>query len=289
MPFLVGAAAAADDSFVAPSGWTRGQANSTYQEWDIFSSPFGDPANLPDVGVFNPNAPEGNGLNVYDASQLALPFPTSDGNIYTYQFPIDVQATVPNYGRGSWYHTIIIAQTQTIGTELDYANITVNGLHPQSIVEISRVPYPVSFTPDTPFVVGDSMVWRLDGNALSYTFDFPASAASSSFDRLAVDTYAVLTGDVTGDSVVDIQDITKIANNWLQPAPGADANGDGVVDIQDITLVANNWLHSAANAPPALPPQTQIVPEPATWLLILTGAGMFGLCVRRRSVVDQER
>jgi hypothetical protein len=280
---LADVAPAFESAFVTPSAWTRGAVRSTYQEWDVFGSPIGDPPNLPDVGVFNPNAPLGEGLNVADATQAA--FITSDGNIYTFQSAIDVQATVPNYGLGAWYHTIVIAQTQTIGTELSYSDLTINGVHANSTIEISRVPYPVQFTPETPYVVGHSTVWRLPGNEFNYTFDFPASAASSSFDRVAIDTFTVLTGDVTGDSLVDIQDITKIANNWLQPSPAADANGDGIVDIQDITLVANNWLHSAANAPPAEPPaQTLVVPEPATWALLLTGAASLGLMVGRRRV-----
>jgi hypothetical protein len=274
-------ALAVDDAFVPPTNWTRSQAGSTYQEWDVFGSATGNPPNLPDVGLFNPNAPSGAGLNVYDATQAA--FITSDSNIYTYQSAIDVQATVPSYNLGPWYQTVVIAQTQTIGTELDYSNITVNGVHALSTVEISRAPFQIQFA-DNVFTVGDSTRWVLSGSASSYTFDFPASSSSSAFDRLAIDTYTTLTGDVTGDGRVDIQDLTAIANDWLASGVNVagDANFDGRVDIQDLTLVANNWLHSAASAPPNPPVQQAFVPEPATWTLLLTGALAIGLRIARR-------
>jgi len=75
------------------------------------------------------------------------------------------------------------------------------------------------------------------------------------------------TGDVTGDGVVDIQDITRMANSWLQPGPVGDANGDGVVDVQDLVLAANHWLAGSgggASVPTA-------VPEPAAGVLALFG------------------
>jgi len=282
---LSSVASAEPNSFVAPTDWSRGQARSTYQEWDVFSSPTMDTPNLPDVGYYNPNAPDGAGLNVYDATQFA--WVVGSGNLYSPFATIDVQATVPGYGLGSWYHTIVVAQTQTYGSELDYANITVNGTHAASTTELSRVESTVEFTSEPVYIVGASSVWRLNGNEFNYTFSFPAVGPSSSFDRVAIDMYAVLNGDVNGDQVVDIQDITKIANNWLQTGSTGDANGDGIVDIQDITFVANNWLHSAANAPPAqLPTQNLPVPEPATWALLFSGMAALGVLVRRRGAVD---
>ena len=54
-------------------------------------------------------------------------------------------------------------------------------------------------------------------------------------------------GDVNGDGIVNILDISIIAANWLEtvpPAnPRADVNLDGIVNILDISLVAANWLN----------------------------------------------
>jgi hypothetical protein len=78
------------------------------------------------------------------------------------------------------------------------------------------------------------------------------------------------TGDVTGDGVVDIKDITKMANSWLKPGPVGDANGDGVVDVQDLTLAANHWLAGSGGGASA----PTVVPEPAAGVLALFGLAL---------------
>jgi parallel beta-helix repeat protein len=56
-------------------------------------------------------------------------------------------------------------------------------------------------------------------------------------------------GDINGDGVVNLKDITLIALHWLQkvpPAPAnADINGDGVINLKDVTIIALNWLKHA--------------------------------------------
>jgi hypothetical protein len=85
-------------------------------------------------------------------------------------------------------------------------------------------------------------------------------------------------GDVNNDGRVDIQDITLVANHWLQAQPPADnkylpigdANYDGRVDIQDITLIANHWLQTADAGGAAATP----APEPATAALAAIGVAI---------------
>jgi hypothetical protein len=50
-------------------------------------------------------------------------------------------------------------------------------------------------------------------------------------------------GDVNGDSVVNVQDLTLIITAWGAAPPGepADLNGDGVVDVQDLIEVITQW------------------------------------------------
>jgi hypothetical protein len=63
-------------------------------------------------------------------------------------------------------------------------------------------------------------------------------------------TYGTITvtipGDVNGDGVVNLKDLTVLALNWLRtvpPAPAnADINGDGVINLKDLTLIDLNWL-----------------------------------------------
>ena len=59
----------------------------------------------------------------------------------------------------------------------------------------------------------------------------------------------LLTGDLNGDGVVNIQDLGLVAANFSQTGENlADVNGDEIVDIVDLTLVAAA-LMDAAGAP----------------------------------------
>ena len=64
-----------------------------------------------------------------------------------------------------------------------------------------------------------------------------------------------VTGDVNGDSVVNIQDLVLVAGRFGQTGQNdADVNGDGVVNIQDLVLVAGAFGNTAAA--PSFHPQT---------------------------------
>ena len=75
-----------------------------------------------------------------------------------------------------------------------------------------------------------------------------------------------VTGDVNGDSVVNIQDLVLVAGQFGQTGQNdADVNGDGVVNIQDLVLVAGAFGNTAAA--PSLQPRT---------LALLTAADVEG-------------
>ena len=64
-----------------------------------------------------------------------------------------------------------------------------------------------------------------------------------------------VTGDVNGDSVVNIQDLVLVAGRFGQTGQNdADVNGDGMVNIQDLVLVAGAFGNTAAA--PSAQPQT---------------------------------
>jgi hypothetical protein len=53
-----------------------------------------------------------------------------------------------------------------------------------------------------------------------------------------------LSADFDLDYIVDYNDLRRIAENWLQPAPGSDADlfKDNFIDFRDFALFAENWL-----------------------------------------------
>ena len=53
----------------------------------------------------------------------------------------------------------------------------------------------------------------------------------------------VVEGDITGDGLVDVDDLLAVINAWGKcPSPcAADLTGDGMVDVDDLLMVINNW------------------------------------------------
>jgi len=47
--------------------------------------------------------------------------------------------------------------------------------------------------------------------------------------------------DVTGDSIVNVDDLLAVVGYWGSSLPGGDANDDGIVDITDLLAVIGNW------------------------------------------------
>ena len=82
-----------------------------------------------------------------------------------------------------------------------------------------------------------------------------------------------LTGDVNGDSVVNIQDLVLVAGRLGQTGQNdADANGDGVVNIQDLVLIAGALGNTAAA--PSFHPQvlaTVTAADVQGWLIQAQG------------------
>ncbi len=69
------------------------------------------------------------------------------------------------------------------------------------------------------------------------------SQASQTPDTAVVDlgTVTLLAGDVNGDDLVNIFDLTYLANYYQTDDPQADLNADGIVDVLDMVLLANNF------------------------------------------------
>lgn len=68
------------------------------------------------------------------------------------------------------------------------------------------------------------------------------------FANIVEKNFDVIPGDVNGDGLVNISDVTnlidKLLNDPVIDNPAADMNGDGVVNITDVTILIDRLLNS---------------------------------------------
>ncbi len=87
-----------------------------------------------------------------------------------------------------------------------------------------------------------NMVWNITYETLDGIQQ--QSYSMNNFDFLP----SIMSGDITGDRLTNIDDLAVLANQWLQPPgiPSADIapqpNGDGFVNFLDFAILAEEWL-----------------------------------------------
>ncbi|MEN1678628.1 MAG: PEP-CTERM sorting domain-containing protein [Planctomycetota bacterium] len=203
MVATIGAATAAHAEFIDPASdappfadWDRGDADSLYAEWDVFTVPIGAPGNLPDVGSFPASGSTTAGADA-NVTQVFAPFGgpgafiTSGGNIYSFATVNDFDVTVPGYGYGAGYNTRFIAQVRTLGVPIDPSSVGLSfdggaqALPPTQVLKLGgeALGGPFGASTDTLFA------WDLAGSPSDFQFDFTAASSSLSLDRLAIDVY----------------------------------------------------------------------------------------------------
>ena len=102
------------------------------------------------------------------------------------------------------------------------------------------------------FSQGDGGHQTVDITGLSQDTYFEISSTTNKYTVRDITADYSNVGDVTGDGVVDIDDVNAIINVILgrhQAATiqaRADLNGDGTVDVDDLNIVINRILHAAA-------------------------------------------
>ncbi|MCL4742390.1 MAG: hypothetical protein KJZ54_09325 [Phycisphaerales bacterium] len=231
-------ASTAHAQFIEPDGygWSRGDDDSAWFEWDVFTSATG--GNLPDVGQFPSTLPDGwTTPDVYDTSGLAII--TSSGNFYSFVGPIALDVVVPNYGYGGGSTTLIL-QIRTQGNELDYGSVNVWGVLPEEHVELTR-----QSLGEFGWLVDSLFRFELEGNESVYVVSFAAADAHAAIDRIAVDTFAradACAADFNGDTVVNTLDFVAFLNAFVAQDGTADFNGDTVVNTLDFVAFLNAFV-----------------------------------------------
>lgn len=165
-------------AFVAPS--YRGDVNTTYQEWNIFTS--ATAGNLPDVASSNLNG------TAALTELTGLGFVTSGGNIYSFSGATSFTVDVPDFDLGGGYLTNAVVQIRTQGTPVDTASFLFNGMTADSatlLYEEALGGFGGSLQ-DWQFVFSG-----FAGNLPLDTVTFQASGSSMSLDRISIDTQAV--------------------------------------------------------------------------------------------------
>ncbi len=267
----------ANAAFVSPNTWTRGQANTTYQAWDVFT---GLSAVTPDVADQNSSG------SAELTENSGGSFLTGGGNIYSPYLPLNFTVSLPQADIAQPEHQLTaVVQIKTLGTELDGQSLALNGLPPIDSAELLRNQLGGFGGSEVEhwflFEIPYSSYGSGSNGVASLTLQFNALESSMSLDQLAIDTAVssdgflleenpfvatALPGDINLDGSIDILDLSILATNYgSQHArwTDGDLSNDDVVDILDLSLLATHYGTSANN------PHSQSVPEPALmgWLL----------------------
>lgn len=176
---LLAGASSAQAAFVIPA--FRGQADTTYQAWDVFTSLAGP--NAPDVALVNPNGVP----NVREFTGAG--FIPASGNLYVQAEIGDFEVTVPDYNLGGGFATNVVVQFRTQGSPLDLDSILWNGVAWDDSELLLEVPLG-GFG-------GFLQEWKFEwdnvpGSPAENVLTFLASDVSLSLDVLSVDTQTVV-------------------------------------------------------------------------------------------------
>lgn len=190
----------AEAAFVDPQsspwgGWSRSDAGAAYAGWNFFAD------ETAPGGVITDSTPDlsantllgggaGSGPNLasigFSAAQVTETtggaFVTGGGNIYSPSVATDFDITL-NLSNALAGPVRVALQTRTLGSELDYAGVRVNGVAADAITELERITLG-GFGGDQ---VDTLFVWTLAAGVSSLAFDVTAAESSVSFDALTVD------------------------------------------------------------------------------------------------------
>lgn len=118
--------------FSPPQNWTRGDTNTTYQQWDLFTSLTNQ---LPAPDTINPNGDPT--VSVRNDTNLYI----LTGNIYAPGGAAQIGVNVPDYGLGAGFLTTVNLQLRTQGTEMLNSSLVLRyeqGGEPQAVAPVNQ-------------------------------------------------------------------------------------------------------------------------------------------------------
>ncbi|MCL2639625.1 MAG: dockerin type I domain-containing protein, partial [Phycisphaerales bacterium] len=94
----------------------------------------------------------------------------------------------------------------------------------------------MEYNPANPIVGLGNLTLPAPADGISYALSVDTTLG-------IVEVHRRFAGDINGDGIVDLMDLTILARNWKKPGTWAtgDLNGDGFVDLADLTILARNW------------------------------------------------
>ena len=205
-----GSAWAGTNGFIVPL--FRGSASSQAGYWETFTVPVGSPGNLPDQA----GATTAAALTQTNANA----FLTGSGNIYNLSTSAFVLADAVPYALGT-----VVLQTRTIGSELDYASVSLvcsNGSGAQALSPLFR--YELNRTAGQGYSVSSLWQWDLRGLGVnSYKIYLNAAGPSLSFDAMTLDTAAQFGPAFTGQPFF-LKSTPATLARWMYPFNASPGN-----------------------------------------------------------------
>jgi hypothetical protein len=165
-----------------------GQANTTYQEWNGFSSATG--SNAPtDASTFGSTASWTDTTAATDGAFLIGSAP--NGHVYSFGGNLNPQIHVPGLGLGSGVNTSVVLQVESQGSPIDPASFALlaDGSGAVGVTPtISDASIPLGGTFGGTQDVYDVEWLNVPGNAAGYTINYSPNTTSSSQLAARVDT-----------------------------------------------------------------------------------------------------
>ena len=167
--------------FIAPQDyamWTRGDAGTTHQHWDVFTATTGA---IADIANSNSNG------NATVSETEGVSMATGSGNIYAMMGNPSFEIVIPEFDAPGHF-TSVLLQITTIGSEFIPGSVKINGADPSYSTEFGRVSIPAG--PSTADQVDTLFTWNglTSSDSITITFD---GAIHMSLAQVAVDTNTV--------------------------------------------------------------------------------------------------